>query len=380
MPLMELCWWDLRSFRGRLGSPGKVTEMRAISAADAISPAVQRTREFLFRPFSWGTFLKLGLVALITEGLGSNFRSSSPSRGGVGPSPGNGPQIHSLSDIQPLWVAEGVAAILLIFVILAAVYYLVTRLRFAFFHCLVHNTKEIGPGWRLYKEQASRFFWLNVVIGFCFLLTMGLIAIPFVMGFWRVFHDMQPGGSPNIGVLLGLIVPLLPIIFLLIVMGIALDIILRDLMLPHFALEDASAGEAWGSVWARIKAEKGQFFAYALLRLILPMIASIAVFMILLIPGIVLVGGIAGMELGLHSAFANSTGSASVAGIMLQVFFGLVAFGFFLLGSICLGGPLSTGVREYAILFYGGRYQVLGDLLYPPALPQGSMPEGLPAV
>ena len=114
---------------------------------------------------------------------------------------------------------------------------------------------------------------------------MGLIAIPFVMGFWRVFHDMPHGGSPNFGMLLALILPLLPIIFLLVVTGFALDIILRDWMLPHFALEDASAGEAWGSVWARIMAEKGQFFAYAMLRLILPTIAAIAIFLILLIPG-----------------------------------------------------------------------------------------------
>jgi hypothetical protein len=354
--------------------------MHALSAADAISPAVLRTKDFLFRPFSWGTFLKLGLVALITEGQGSNFRSSTPRGGGGGSSSGHGPMIHSLSDIPPLWIAGGIAAILLALVIVAAIFYLVTRLRFAFFHCLVHNTREIGPGWRLYKEQSTRFFWLNIAVGFCFLLLIGLIAIPFVAGLWRVFHDMQPGGHPNIGLLIGLILPLLPIILLLIVTGIALDIILRDWMLPHIALEDASAGEAWSSVWARIKAEKGQFFAYALLRLILPIIASIAVFMILLIPGLVLAGAVAGVELGIHSAFANSAGSASIAGIMLEVFFGLVAFGFAVLASICLGGPLSTGVREYALLFYGGRYPVLGDLLYPQALPPSAMPAGVPAV
>jgi len=355
--------------------------MHSMSAADAISPAVLRTKDFLFRPFSWGTFLKLGLVALITEGLGSNFRSSTPSsHGGGGSSSGQGPMIHSLSDIQPLWIAEGVAAILLMFVIVATIFYLVTRLRFAFFHCLVHNTKEIKPGWQLYAVQASRFFWLNIAIGVCFLLLVVLIAIPFAAGFWRVFHDMQPGGHLNIGLLIGLILPLLPIIFLFAVTAVALDIILRDWMLPHIALEDASAGEAWSSVWARIKAEKGQFFVYALLRLILPIIASIAIFMILLIPGLILAGAVAGVELGIHSAFANSTGSASVAGIMLQVFFGLVAFGFALLASICLGGPLSTGVREYAILFYGSRYQVLGDLLYPQPLPPSTLPAGVPAV
>jgi hypothetical protein len=352
--------------------------MYSISAADAISPAVERTKALLFRPFKWGTFLKLGLVALITEGLGSNLRSSS--RGGHGSSSGNGPMIYSLKDIPPQWIAGGVAALLLVIVICAAIYYLITRLRFAFFHCLVTNTREIRPGWGLYKEQASRFFWLNIAVGFCFLLLMGLLAIPFVAGFLRVFHDMPPGGRPDFGMLLGLILPLLPIIVLLVFLGIALDIILRDWMLPHYALEDASAGEAWSSVWARITAEKGQFFAYALLRLILPMVAGIAIFMILLIPGLVLAGAVAGMELGIHAAFANSTGSASVAGVMLQVFFALVAFGFFVLASICLGGPLSTGTREYALLFDGGRYPVLGDLLYPPARAQGTAPAGLPAV
>jgi hypothetical protein len=352
-----------------------------MSAADAISPAVLRTKDFLFRPFSWGTFLKLGLVALLTEGLGSNFNSSSRSKGGGGGGGSNGgPMNFSLADIPPIRIAEGVAAILLVCVIAAAIFYLITRLRFAFFHCLVHNTKLIRPGWELYKEQASRFFWLNIGVAACFLLLVGLIAIPFAAGFWRVFHDVPAGGHPNIPMLLGLMLPLVPIIFLLIVLGVALDIILRDWMLPHVALEDASAGEAWSSVWSRIRVEKGQFFVYAILRLILPIVAMIAIFMILLIPGLVLAGAVAGVELGIHSAFANSTGSAVAAGVMLQVFFGLVAVGFAVLASICLGGPLSTATREYAILFYAGRYRVLGDLLYPPALPQGSMPEGLPAV
>jgi hypothetical protein len=30
---------------------------------------------------------------------------------------------------------------------------------------------------------------------------------------------------------------------------------------------------------------------------------------------------------------------------------------------------LSTGIREYAVIFYGGRYKVLGDLLYPTVPP-----------
>src|SRR5208337_2021553 len=172
--------------------------MRAISAVDSVSLAVERTRDFLFRPFSWGTYLKLGLVAIITEGVGSNFNSHTSS--GSQPS-GHGPMINSPFDIPAAWVVVVVAAVLLAIVVSLLICYLITRLRFAYFHCLIHNIKEIRPGWRLYGSQAMRFFWLNVVVGFCFVLLMVLVALPFVAGFWRLFHQMQPGGHPDYGLL-----------------------------------------------------------------------------------------------------------------------------------------------------------------------------------
>src|SRR3569833_2185294 len=76
--------------RGRLSVPPERVCMRALSAAEAISPAINRTREFLFAPpFRWATFLKLCLVAVITEGLGTNLQSNAnkhhASSGGPGP-------------------------------------------------------------------------------------------------------------------------------------------------------------------------------------------------------------------------------------------------------------------------------------------------------
>ena len=125
--------------------------MRAISAADSVSLAIQRTREFLFRPFNWGTYLKLGLVAIITEGLGATSvpRRTAVIRRDMDQS------IHSPFHIPPEWIAAIVAAVLVAIVLSLVVFYLVTRLRFAFFHCLIHNTKEIRPGWRLYREPGD---------------------------------------------------------------------------------------------------------------------------------------------------------------------------------------------------------------------------------
>jgi hypothetical protein len=281
--------------------------------------------------------------------------------------------IYSPSDIKPEWIAGIVAVVLVAIVVSIVVAYLITRLRFAFFHCLTHNIKEIGPGWRLYGSQALRFFGLNIAVGFGFLVLVVLIAIPFVKGFWRLFHETAPGTMPNIGLLLALVLPLIPIILLLALAGFLADMVLRDWMLPHYALDDASAGEAWIEVWDRVTSEKRQFIVYALLRIVLPTIAAVAMFMVLLIPGIALAGAFGAFEYGIHSAFADSTGGAAVAGIALQVFFGVIAFVLALLVGICLGGPVSTGLREYALLFYGGRYQALGDLLYPPAAAPSAM-------
>jgi hypothetical protein len=338
--------------------------MRAISAADSVSPAIERTRNFLFRPFNWGTYLKLGLVAIVTEGIGSNLHSSSH---GGGQSSGHGPMIHSLSEINPGMVAAAVAALLLAFILSAWLFYLVTRLRFAFFHCLVHNTREIRPGWWLLREPAIRFFWMNLAVGVCYLLFVAAISIPFISGILRLVRETPPGGSPNIPLMLSLVLPLIPIVIVLVVVAILLDVVLRDWMLPHYALEDASAGEAFAAVWSRVIAEKRQFFVYALLRLILPGIAMIAVFVVLLIPGLILAGTVAAVEYGVHSGFADASGAAAVVGVLLEVFFGVVAFAFALLFGICVGGPVSTAVREYALIFYGGRYPALGNILYPPA-------------
>jgi MFS family permease len=338
--------------------------MIAISAADAVSPAIQRTRDFLFRPFNWGTYLKLGLVAIITEGTGSNFHSHTSSQGGH--APGHGPSGTPLFHLTPEMVAVIVAAVLAAIVLSFVICYLVTRLRFAFFHCLVNNSTEIRPGWRLYGAQAARFFWLNVVVGFCFLLLVVLVALPFVAGFWRLIHEIPPGGQPDPWLLLSLVLPLIPVILLLVLAGILVDIILRDWMLPHYALDDATAGEAWAEVWDCIRAEKRQFFVYALLRVVLPTIATIGLIVVLLIPGLIVAGSFGVFEYGIHSAFAGATGASAVVGIIIQVFFGLIAFFLMLLASICLGGPVSTGIREYALIFYGGRYQALGEMLYPP--------------
>ena len=103
-----------------------------------------------------------------------------------------------------------------------------------------------------------------------------------------------------------------------------------------------------------------------MLRLILPTIAFVGVFIVLLIPVAVMLGAVVMAEYAIHAGFANASGLSSVIGVLLELFIGLLALGFAIVIAVSLGGPLSTALREYALMFYGGRFQKLGDILFPP--------------
>lgn len=334
--------------------------MQALSAADAVTPAIHRTKSFLFRPFEFWTYLKLCLVAVITEGFGGSFNSSMPGGGrghaNTSPSPAH-------VSLAPGWIAFIVLCVLVVIVLAFVFYYLITRLRFAFFHCLIRQAREIAPGWRVYRDQANRFFGLSLAIGIIFLLMIGVIALPFVLGIFRLVR--ASGGHPDFMSILSYALPLIPIILLFVLVGMAIHLVLTDFMMPHMALENASAWDAWAAVRAHIVAEKGSFFVYALLRIVLPIVGTMALFLILMIPGLILLGGSALVIVGLHAVFAHAAGAGAAVGILLQVLVGLAAFCLMALIGVFFGGPLSVWVRTYALMFYGGRYQALGDIMAP---------------
>lgn len=336
--------------------------MVRLSAPDAISPALQRMRTFLFRPFRLGTFLKLCLVALVTEGFSWNFHStwSGPhhqTSTGVW-TPGT-----PMPGITPAWIAALAALAIGSVVVGLVLFYLATRLRFAYFHCLVHNIREIRPGWRLYRSQATRFFWMNLAVGICFVMVVALLALFFAGGIWKLVH--ASGGNPPVGPLLAMILPLIVMILLIVIVAIGVDLILRDFMLPHYALDNATFGQAWAAAWSSFRAEPGGYIGYALLRIFLPLVAWAGVFLILILPTLITGLAVALIEIGIHAASAHATGALPAEGIVLQVAIGAVALALTVLVWIGVGGPLNTAVREYALIFYGGRYQALGERLAP---------------
>jgi hypothetical protein len=243
------------------------------------------------------------------------------------------------------------------------------------FHCLVTGTREIRPGWRLYDAQAWRFFLLSIAVGLIFFFAILLIAIPFILAFYRMSRGLHPG----IGAVIGIVLPLIPIIILVVLAALAVHIILHDLMLPHMALDSASAGEAWRQVRMRIAAEKGGFLLYAFLRIILPIAATIGAMIVLAIPVILAVLFLGAPVVWLSTITASAAGLSKLLLILFISVIVLVAAALVIFLVLCIGGPIGIAVRNYALLFYGGRYQALGDLLSPPPPPPLIQNATLPA-
>ncbi|HEY9125780.1 MAG TPA: hypothetical protein VIM62_01565, partial [Acidobacteriaceae bacterium] len=301
--------------------------MPSYSAAQVISPAIQRTKWYLFQPFRLGRFLKLALVAAITEGggvSGCNFGSGFPSShsgnsgGGGGTSaPFHWPAMHW----PPLPVILGVIALVCVIVIplWLLISYLVIRLRFSYFDCVLRGRDRIGEAWGRYHRQALRYLGMTICIAVAFWIVLIPIGYVLYRSYAPLFQALFSGGKVDFTQF----IPLIAIVVFgalgLGLIGYLLEATLTGFVLPRMALEDASIGEALEDVWADMQAEPGQFLLYFLLRILLLIAASFAAVIVLIVPFLIV--GVIGAILILALKTA-STAAALAVGIPLGVVVG----------------------------------------------------------
>lgn len=347
--------------------------MTSLSAAQAISPAIERTKQFLFQPFRLGRFLKLTLVALLTEGgmASCNFNTRLPS--GLGGE--SGQPIHPIpplhmppfhSPASSLAIGMLVLAAVFVIPVMLLISYLLIRLRFSYFDCVLRLQHRIAPAWRIYHRQAMRYLGMSVCVGVAFLAILGVVGFALYQRFKPLFQALNSDNKPSFADFLPLIGIALLFIFLIAIAGAFIETALSYFVLPHIALEDASIGDALSDVWGDIEAEPWQYLFFILLRFLITIAASIIGVIALLVPFLIL-GGIGAILVFLLKAV--STGMAFLFGIPAAIL--LVAL--FLVAFIGVSGTIGTFRRNYALLFYGGRYPPIGNILQPP-LPPSPLP------
>lgn len=317
-----------------------------------------RTFRYCFRPFDCLSFLRMAAVAVMSEGVLINSRFWIPDVFSF-----NFSHFDFTTLLSPETIFFTILEAALIISLFFIGSYVSVHLRFVFFHCVVHETKQIEPVWALYRISAMRFFrvallfWLTVV-GLTAAVLFGFVSVAI-----SVFKLRTPEGKFDPGVFLVTFLPCMGFA-LMVCLGAALaHVVMVDFILPHMALEELTFREAWTAVKIRIRANGETFFSYLILRLGLPFmlwtIAALAVWFL----GQTIFGFLEMFAVAINSMLENATGALLVCRITTEILIELLAFGLGVLISLCLGGPLATFIRNYALLFYAGHYRQLANIL-----------------
>lgn len=331
--------------------------MRPLTAVEAISPALTRTRTFLFAPFRVGRSWKLAATGYLTLG-------------GVLYLPF--PLVYLVAiPILPLSAGAklGVAtAVVIATALFTFVFHLCSRLGFAFFDLMLKRGAYVAPAWRQYGPASRRWSTVKLLFG-CG--TTAFLALP-VMAY---AHNLIPyftslAGNPK--------QPLNPQIFItfftgyfVLLLGImaffAIATLANDFVLPSLALENTSVREALRRFGLLLRYEPGEVLLYMVLKGTMQLAGSMAINLafqlafLLIGLAFALVGGLIGY--GLHMLGAPLPALWLPAGVLgVPVMLLLAGYGLFLgMGSV------ATFLQAYLLYFLGGRYPALGELLEPTA-------------
>lgn len=341
--------------------------MLSLSPLDAIGPSFARTRGLLLRDFRLTRFLKVALVAALTEGIGGG--SFNYSRGYRGGGTLHFPTITP-EQLHVLLIVAVVAAIVLIPLGLLFMY-LSARFTFVTFDMVLMQRPFVRPGWDGLRHPGNRYFGLRLVIalfGFAVLMLAFIVVFP---GIQIAYH----GGGWSRLIKTGLEIAPFFLIYLLAML--LFKCFVATTMVPRMAIEDESISQAMGKGWEDVRRDLGRFVVYFLLRGAISLAITFISIMVAVLATVILGFLMAGIVFALYHFLwtGGIIGKASV--ILVGVLLGLALLLFYLAAIISLAGFRNIFRQAYAQLFYGGYYPLLGNLLVPSSIPN---PNGSPTL
>src|SRR5690348_14780248 len=164
------------------------TPPREINVAEPVSPALERVKHVLFRPFDPGKWFVIGFCAWLAQlgegGTGGNFNYN------FGQHQGDGENFrHEFARARDYvvdnlnWIVPLVAAVVVICLALWLVFlWLNSRGKFMFLHCVALNRAEVVEPWHKFAGEAHSLFLFRLGLGLVAMIcTLPLLVIPIVI-------------------------------------------------------------------------------------------------------------------------------------------------------------------------------------------------------
>jgi len=247
------------------------SEPGQISVIDPISPAIERIKQMLFRPFDLKKWFAVGFcawLAYLTEG-GANFNFRVP-WDNCGPTCGTKScTVESVRQACPANVVLVVLIVAAVFVVAVAIWlvllWLSSRGRFMFLNCVARNTDKIKAPWRNYRTTANSLFLFRVAAVILFFVALApLIGVMIWCGVLLSKGSMYA----NAFIITGMV-----FLGLLIIAAIAIfSIIMKftyDFVVPVMYIHGLRCMEAWGRFRSILSGNKGKFTLYILFRIVI---------------------------------------------------------------------------------------------------------------
>ena len=332
--------------------------MRSLSAIDAVSPAFSRTKLILLTPFLKGRTWKF----CITGYLGMSSVAFLPF-----------PLIYLC--LIPMAKTSGTEKFIPLIVLAVSVFtafyififYLCSRLRFAFFDVVLRRDQFIAPLWRKHGPASNRWATFKVLAG---TIASVFLAPPVTIVFRSFFiavksFPVQPGQQPPPQVFTGIISAYIALFLLYALCGLFyfLSSIAGDFVVPSLALENTTLREAFRRMGKLIQGDTGQFLLYVVVKLGLGIggymalgIAFEIVFVLVMMIGLAIAAAAGSLMHLLHIPTMILIVLGIAVAVALYLFLMVYAFPIMI-------GSLLIMLESYMLYFLGGRYPMLGELL-----------------
>jgi len=266
---------------------GPVTNShREISVTEPVSPALERVKTMLFKPFDLGKWFTIGFcawLALLGDGGGggggfnsgfNNHFNNNNSGGMTAESFRHGyhrTRDYVMNNLD--WIIPALAAaVILLLAFWVLIIWLSSRGRFMFLHCVALDKAEVAEPWNKFEREANSLF--------CFRLVMALIGIvlmlPTLIVIAGLIVRMVLRGEPDfIGIMvaagLGLVFFAVAIVFALI------NKFTEDFIVPIQFLRGGKCLAAWKEFWGLLANHAGLFTLYILFQIVMGMAIGIIV-------------------------------------------------------------------------------------------------------
>jgi hypothetical protein len=252
---------------------------REISVTEPVSPALERVKTMLFKPFDLGKWFTIGFCAWLaflgeggsgSGGFNNTFNNNFNTNNGGSAGESFRHTYHQARDyvMNNLdWIIPAAAgAVILLLALWLLILWLSSRGRFMFLHCVALDKAEVAEPWNKFEREANSLFWFRLVLGLIgMVLMLPMLAIIAGMIVRMVLRGEADAAGIMVAAGLGLVFLLLVIVFALI------HKFTTDFVVPILFLRGGKCLAAWREFFGLLADNAGLFTLYILFQIVLGM-------------------------------------------------------------------------------------------------------------